>query len=53
MFKSYKNTNSQAPAKILLDKLVSDEFPIDRDSDKEIHSHLNYLLWLWKKYLRS
>ena len=56
-----QNKYSQAAARIHLDKLVSDEFPTNRgvrQGDKlppklftavEIHSHLNYLLLLWRK----
>ena len=47
-----QNIYSQATARIHLDKSVSDEFISTEESDKEIHSHLNYLLQLWRKSLR-
>ena len=60
-----QNKYSQATARIHLDKLVSDEFLTNRgvrQGDKlppklftavEIHSHLNYLLLLWRKSLKK
>ena len=47
-----QNIYSQVTAMIRLDKLMSDEFPTNRGSDKETHSHLNYLLLLWRKSFR-
>ena len=46
-----QNIYSQATARMLLDKSVSDEFPINRGV-RQGDSHLNYLLLLWRKSLR-
>ena len=47
-----QNIYIQATARIHVDKSVSDEFRIQRGVRQGDHSHLNYLLQLWRKSLR-